>query len=823
MDRYVCVHGHFYQPPRENPWLEMVERQDDAYPFHDWNERITAECYAPNTRARILDERGRIVAVVNNFAAMSFNLGPTLLAWLQHAAPTTYHDILDADRRSAERFGGHGSAMAQVYGHAIIPLASTRDRRTHIRWGITDFRHRFGREPEGMWLAETAVDDETLDLLAQEGIRFTVLAPHQAARVRPIGDERWQQVDGGQVDPSMPYQVTLPSGRTIAVFFYDGPISQAVAFEGLLDSAERFEHRLMHGFVDRDGPQLVSIATDGETYGHHHRHGEMALAATLERITRRDDVELTNYAQYLAMFPPTHEVEVLQASSWSCPHGVERWRSDCGCGRSAEHHQRWRAPLRTSLEQLRTELDTHFERYAHGLLVRPWQARDAYLEVVHDRDGNLERFLAQQATGPLSSTETSRVLHLLELQRHALLMDTSCGWFFDELSRLEPVQVLRYAARAIQLAEAITGVDLEPQLLAGLAAAESNDPTYGDGRTVYERLVRPSVADLDQVAAHHAVSSLVRSYSERERVGAFEIVIADRRHLEAGRARLAAGRLTVRSVVTHAEAHREFAALHLGDHNFTCGIRPWGEDASYQRMCASLEACFDIADTPGVIRAIDTHFGTRNYSLSTLFRDEQRHILDTVLATTLDEVTATYRTIYRGRAQLMRFLAEIGAELPNALRSAAEVVIDHELTDELSTSKLDLEHVTSLLDEAGRLGIQLDHDGLSHTFATTIAHVATRIAERLADGNEPFASFDEPRSELLARVDTLLEVVSLLPFEVDLAPAQDVLWSVLRDHHTPLEQRADLGEHAARQWLEQLEHLTEALGIAPPAQLETLR
>jgi alpha-amylase/alpha-mannosidase (GH57 family) len=817
LDRFICVHGHFYQPPRENPWLEVVERQEDAYPFHDWNERIAAECYSPNTRARILDGDGRIIRLMNNYAWLSFNMGPTLLAWLEDAAPAAYAAVLDADVRSAQRFGGHGSAMAQVYGHAIMPLTGSRDRRTQVRWGVIDFEHRFGRAPEGMWLAETAVDDDTLEQLADAGIRFTVLSPYQAARVKPIGEDGWRDVAGGQVDPTQPYRVTLPSGRTIAVFFYDGPISQAIAFEGLLASSERFEQRLLEGFGDRDGPQLVNVATDGESYGHHHRHGEMGLAATFDRLAARDDVQVTNYAQHLSRFPPTAEAEIVQASSWSCAHGVERWRADCGCGSESDRHQRWRAPLRAALDELRDAVATRFETLASELLVDPWAAREDYLEVVLDREGQLGRFLARHATRPLDADATSRSVQLLELQRHALLMYTSCGWFFDELCRPEPVQVLRYAARAIQLTHELTGDDLEPAFLAALADAESNDPAYGDGRQVYEQLVRPAIADLDQVGAHFAISGLVRDYGDRERVGAFEVVRDDHHHYAAGRVQLHVGRLTVRSVVTLVERRLEFAVLHLGDHTFTCGLRPRGDDEDYRRLFADVTSRFDTADVPGVIRAIDRHLGAPQYSLRSLFRDERQRILDTVLATTLEEVEVSYRAIFRSRAPLMRFLTDVGATVPTALRSSAEVVINAELRRELATTALQPDDVRSLLDEAARFGVELDVAGLSHTISGTIARMAGRVRAGLDDVEERLARFDEVHVGLIARAETLLEVVETLPFEVDLRPAQDVLWWALQTHQVDLATRAQAGDDIALRWLGALEHLADAIGVVPPA------
>ncbi|MCL2336286.1 MAG: glycoside hydrolase, partial [Firmicutes bacterium] len=283
MDRYLCIHGHFYQPPRENPWLEAVELQDSARPYHDWNERITAECYAPNTAARILNEQGLIMDIVNNYSKISYNFGPTLLDWLKYNNREVYQSVLDSDRESRERFSGHGSAFAQAYNHMIMPLANRNDKYTQVYWGLRDFASRFGRPAAGMWLPETAVDLETLDIMAELGVKFTVLTQYQAKRVRAINGGQWQEVGPAGIDSTMCYRLNLPdSGRSINIFFYNGPIAQAVAFEKLLANGDRFVQRLMGGFQENLGRlQLVSIATDGETYGHHHRHGQMALAYAL--------------------------------------------------------------------------------------------------------------------------------------------------------------------------------------------------------------------------------------------------------------------------------------------------------------------------------------------------------------------------------------------------------------------------------------------------------------------------------------------------------------------------------------------------------------
>src|SRR5882762_2087572 len=428
MMRYLCVHGHFYQPPRENPFLEAIELQDSAYPYHDWNERVASECYDPNATSRILDGEQRIIQLVNNYSRISFNFGPTLLSWIEQKAPKTYDALREADTSSRERYSGHGSAVAQAYNHMIMPLANCRDKITQVKWGIRDFEYRFGRLPEGMWLPETAVDTETLDVLAANGIKFTILAPRQAKRIRKRGSRSWQDVSGDRVDPSRAYLVQLPSKRTISVFFYDGPISQGVAFERLLDNGQRFADRLNSGFSDaRQWPQLVHIATDGESYGHHHRQGEMALASALHHIETSNVARLTIYGEYLEKHPPTHEVQIHEGSAWSCSHGVGRWMTDCGCnsGGHAGWSQGWRAPLRQSLDWLRDEIAPLFEAKAGEYLREPWNARDDYISVVLNRSPHIRgEFFAKHASRELNDSEKIAALKLLELQRHAMLMYT---------------------------------------------------------------------------------------------------------------------------------------------------------------------------------------------------------------------------------------------------------------------------------------------------------------------------------------------------------------------------------------------------------------
>ncbi|MBI3300756.1 MAG: DUF3488 domain-containing protein, partial [Deltaproteobacteria bacterium] len=432
--RYVCVHGHFYQPPRENPWLDAVEVQDSAVPYHDWNARITAECYWPNAAARLLGHGSRITAIVNNYASLSFNFGPTLCAWFARQAPELLNQIVAADRLSRERHAGHGNALAQAYGHAILPLCSPRDKTTQVNWGIREFVYRFGRRPEGMWLPETAVDIPTLEVLTAHDIKFTILAPHQAKRVRPVEQTTWRGVTADSLDTTRPYLCRLPSGKQIVLFFYHEGLSRGVAFEGLLNSGDRFVEQIAAAFgPDRQEPQLVHLATDGESYGHHHRFGEMALAFALYEIERRALARLTNYGEYLALQPPRWEVEVAENTSWSCVHGVERWRSDCGCkmGSHAGWTQQWRAPLRAALDWLGDEIDRLFESRGRTLLSDPWAAREDYIDVLLDRTPErVDEFCARHACKILSPSDEVQTLKLLEMQRRRDALILVCLGYF---------------------------------------------------------------------------------------------------------------------------------------------------------------------------------------------------------------------------------------------------------------------------------------------------------------------------------------------------------------------------------------------------------
>jgi alpha-amylase/alpha-mannosidase (GH57 family) len=798
-DRFIAIHGHFYQPPRENPWLEAVETQDSAFPYHDWNARVTAECYEPNATARILDEKDRIRNIVNNYASISFNFGPTLLSWLQTCAAETYASILEADQLSQTRYSGHGCAIAQAYNHIILPLANERDTKTQVRWGVRDFELRFGRRPEGMWLPETAVDVATLEALAAEGIAFTILEPHQIARWRAIGDPEWRN-GHERPDPTRAYRCTLPSGRSLAIFLYDGPISRAVAFEQLLARGENLAHRLSGAFSgERSHPQLVNIATDGETYGHHHRFGEMALAWALQTIESQNLAVLTNYGEHLERIPPEHEVEIAERTSWSCAHGVERWRSDCGCstGAGAGWNQAWRAPLRTALDWLRDEAAAIFEREGRKVLRDPWAARDGYIDVILDRsDSAVDAFLSAHA---LKGARAADVLPLLELQRNAMLMYTSCGWFFADISGIETLQVLSYAARVIQLAQTAGGAELEAGFLHRIESAHSNLPERGNARQIYEKEVLPGRLDLARIAAHYAVLSLFDSFDDDARIYCYDVKQHDFEIRKAGRARLAIGSIQVRSTITHEAADFEFAALHLGETELAGGVRPLREGSDYEEIRLELARAMEPGGIPAVIRLLDAHFNEEPLSIRSLFRDEQRRIMSELIVATLEEAESAFRQLHERYDPIMRFHARLGIPMPKVLQTAAEFDLNLQLRRLLDEDEPPLAEIEARLRESRDERVSLDEMTL-RAFVEAIERMSDQFRERPDD---------------LDRLETLEALVTLtidahLP--IDLRRAQN-RYDRMRKSVRPAIAATNGNGHAAHRWLALFDSLGEKLSI----------
>jgi len=779
--RFICIHGHFYQPPRENPWLETVETQDTAAPYHDWNERVCAECYAPNGAARIQNSKNRITRIVNNYARISFDFGPTLLSWLKENAPRTYRMILDGERRSRRLYNGHSSAMAQVYNHVIMPLANERDRITQIRWGIADYAQHFGVAPEGMWLPETAADSESLELLARNGIKFTVLAPHQCKRIRPLKEGvpntaiQWIDTADATVDTTRPYLLRFSSGLSIAVFFYNGPTSRAIAFEGLLNSGDGFAARLKAGLVEGSQPRLAHVATDGESYGHHHKYGEMALAYALRLLEQDKTVRLTNYGSFLAQVPPEYECEIVENTSWSCAHGVERWRSNCGCnGGKSGWNQAWREPLRKALDELRDAIAPLTEQEGNLLFKDVWAARDAYIQVVLDRnEESTEGFFLEQQSRPLTEAQRVRALELMEMQRHAQLMYTSCGWFFDDISGIETVQVIAYAARVLQLAKDVFGEQaeaLEPAFLAGLAEARSNVPSAGDGARIYQSKIGAMKLGLEAVAAHYAISSVFSSFADVTDLFCYRVRRISYAVHSSGRGRLALGRIHIASVITGQQQSFSYAVLHFGDQNITAAVKPYAESDAEEFEKFVTEATEHVlrADFPEVIRLLDRFYGRSDYSLTSLFSDEQRRIVQIILNSTLWDIENSLTTIYDDHASLLHFLSQAGLPKPPALTLAAGFAVNAGLRRALESEPIDQALLRSFLQLAKADQVALE--------TVTLSYIADQRMKRAMVELQLSAG----TLEMLERALTLARTLQELPFDLNLWQAQNIWYDILR-------------------------------------------
>lgn len=803
MKRFICIHGHFYQPPRENPWLEEIEWQDSAYPYHDWNQRIAAECYGPNSASRILDAQKRIMNIVNNYTKISFNFGPTLLSWIERHEPEIYKAVLEADRVSQNRFSGHGSAIVQVYNHIIMPLANSRDKRTQVLWGIKDFEYRFKRKPEGMWLAETAVDIETLEILAQQGIKFTILSPYQARRMRKIGENVWHDARGGKIDPKMPYLCRLPSGKSIVIFFYDGPVSQEIAFGGLLRDGINFAERLNGLFSSQSTAQLVHVATDGETYGHHQRFGDMALAYCLHYIESKQKARITIYGEYLEKFPPTHEVRIYQNSSWSCPHGVGRWKENCGCriGGHAGWQQYWRAPLREAMDWLREALGTLYEEHLTPYLREPWQAREDYIDVILDRSTeNVERFFSRYALQTLTTEEKVSVLKLLEMQRHAMLMYTSCGWFFDEISGIEGVQVLQYAARAMQLAQEITGNDLEAEYLRILEKAPSNLSQFGNGAKVYEIYVKPLVLDRLSVGAHYAVSSIFEKYPQAIKIYCYHAQSEVYDRVDLGRQKFVVGRARLKNEITWEEGLIVFAVVYLGDYNLMGGVGHYETKDSFEYMHRTIHEAFRTGNIPLVTSLLDKCFGNHNYSLWHLFKDEQRRIIGQIAAITLDEIETAFRQIYDHHFPIMRVMHEMRIPLPTTFSTTLELIYNTHLRKLLESEYFDPSRLANSVREIKSWNIDLD--------TVTLNYVAAQALNKLME------KFVVSYSDifLLEHIEAMMLILDSMQLHPELWKVQNIYFVLSDKVYNEMLAKADK-DPLAKSWVAHFRRLGDYLKV----------
>lgn len=781
MTTSLVIHGHFYQPPRENPWTDIVEREPSAEPYHDWNERIHDECYRPNGFARIVNDYGHVESIVNNYINISFNFGPTLLSWLEREHPETYARILEADLHSARLRGGHGNAIAQAYNHAILPLCNERDRLTQVRWGIADFRHRFNRDPESLWLAETACNDETLGTLIDENMRYVILSPHQAERVRRTGAEEWWSVADGSIDTTIPYRYfhTDGSGRSLAIFFYDGHIARALAFEGALASS--------HGLVDRFANaargtgRIVNVATDGESYGHHFHYGDRCLAYALESEASTRGFAVTNYGEFLQHHPPTFEVEIKQGSNgegtaWSCAHGVGRWRRDCGCqgGALEGWNQAWREPLRRALDFLRDEVAQGFETTGGDLFKDPWAARDAYIElVINNHDHTLrEEFFRRHTPRMLTSAEQTRALTFLEMQRNAMLMYTSCGWFFADISGIETVQIIKYAGRVLELADELGLQPSHKPFLELLAEAKSNIPKMGDGAAIYRQFVESSRVLPQRVAAHLAIFNLVDDGEASGEIAGYSFQGRELQKQQHGRFTLATGHFKLAVIATGKRHDYAFAAMRFGSVDFYCALKEFPGAGSFATSTEKLWQHFPTATLPIMLRLAQEEFGPDEYGLEHVLPKGRRRISEIVFGNLVERFSDEYAFLYKDNRRSIEMLQEAGFKLPTELRAVAEFTLGKSFQEEISNQQQSqnpaaYQAAVEIADKVARYNYHIDRSTSRRMFEEMIVKVV-----RLAVANAS--------SKNIQSAASLITLAEKLNVEANLERAQEVIYQAFQ-------------------------------------------
>jgi alpha-amylase/alpha-mannosidase (GH57 family) len=784
--KFICLHAHFYQPPRENPWTQEIEIQESAAPYKNWNKRITEECYAPNAKARILGDDLRIKKIINNYSRMSFNFGPTLLSWLQLKSPETYQAILEADQESQKLFGGHGSALAQPYNHMIMPLANSRDKLTQIRWGVEDFKCRFKREPVGMWLPEAAVDIETLDLLAKEGIRFTVLAPSQAKQIRSKATSDWIAVNENSLDTTRPYKLQLPSGRPFSIFFYDKNVSHQLAFENLLSNGDKFLNNLTSKFsTDTDKVELVHAATDGETYGHHHKFGDMTLAYVLDQVLHHDSCSLINYAQFLENHVSTWEVEIREDTSWSCAHGIERWRSNCGChtGGKEGWSQAWRKPLRDSLDDLRDQIEGKFEEALKPLVKDPWAARNDYVHLLQ-RDKDFEGFFIKHGNAVLEEKGKVNILKWLEIQRHTMLMYTSCGWFFNDISGIETEQILRYASFALELYSQLDEANLESQFLIILKDAESNIPKWKDGQFIYEKMVGETRVSVEQVFSCGLFSHLLSKSVEIVSVGTHAVTFANVDKLSKGDSELIFGGGEVSSKTVLEATPLEFYSIHDGDGEYKNFI------FSPENGDADVLSLFRNQGYRDTLELLVEKFGTPVYPKREIFHSYFDKLADELGQSFWLESDELRSRITKSRKSLALLHNKLDTPLPLNTSSLSKTFLLEQWTEILNSNNPCIDQIGQMLSFA---------DGISMDSLEFSAVYGNRMRQLIVEIKKAPHLF-----EALDRLNAVLRLLDSVPMKINLWETQNEVFEIFQTHSHEMQNRKEAGEKEAEQWLDKM-------------------
>jgi alpha-amylase/alpha-mannosidase (GH57 family) len=733
MSKFFVLHGHFYQPPREDPWWMTISRQDSAYPSHDWNDKIYWECYLPNATARIFDRDSKIIQIINNYSYINFDFGPTLLLWLRSRHPEFIELIRSADLKSIERNGGHGNAIAQPYNHMIMPLASDRDKDTQLFWGLRFFEHIFHRKSEGIWLPEAACNIDTLRHLKKHDIKYVVLAPNQVEKVRKIGRKEWQDVSDGSVDVGQPYRIFLDSDKAeyIDCFFYQGDISHAISFQHIMHSARSCAKRIASSYSSN---QLLSLATDGETFGHHHPFSEMCLAYLMKYELPSEDIKVTNYGKFLEDNPPKYEACIKEGenglgTSWSCSHGIRRWYDDCGCRtvNKPGWDQSWRGPLRDALDWLREEIDKIFTSKGNEVLNNPWKARDEFIQVLIEPDSEaLNSFLEKHCK---NRERISSALKLLDMERMRMLYYTSCGWFFDEISGIEPVQNLRYAARAIELAKEESGIDLEEGFLERLELAKSNIREFKNGRVVYEKFVKPQAQGWDNYISSYLIKSSF--FESGTFFYKFKIEEHGKQKITQGDNELEFGVLTIEDRISLDSSKKIYILLKKREDDRKCFLRDF-ENGIYREIEERFQDGVWISDNKHLKEILDRFFPDGCYRVKDIYSGERERILEYIFRNKRDNIFNLLGDIWDNNVELMEEYRNIGLLLPYEMHLLGASIMHSQIKEilELFKDTRDLRRI----DELKRLFVKIDKMRLDMDMdevGRIVTDIATEISEEL--------------------------------------------------------------------------------------------
>ncbi len=806
-DVYITIHGHFYQPPRENPWFEAIETEASAHPFHDWNERIAFECYRPNAYARIVDDKGKILDLLNNYSSLSFNFGPTLIRWLEMKFPSLYQKIIEADREGIRKFG-RGNAIAQAYNHIIMPLANEKDRETEVLWGMADFEKRFHRRPDAMWLPETAVNYATLQVLIKYGMQYLILSPFQALRIRPLGGKKWTDVSQGRIDPTQPYRCFIKDGsgkkvpdQFIDIFFYDGMISKEVAFGDLLKDGNALADRFARAYQSsRRRPQLLHIATDGETYGHHKKFGEMALAYALKEGIPSHGFEIINYGAFLKRFPPIYEVEIDEGpkgegTSWSCSHGVGRWKEDCGCSTGGKEgwNQKWRKPLREALDLLRDELNTIFEREGGEIFKDVWDARNGYIDVIFDRSSdNLNRFFDRYGLKNLDGQRRIKGLKLLEMERHALQMYTSCGWFFADLAGLETIIILQHAARAMELAQDIANKDLGEIFWGYLSEAKSNLPEMGDGRQVFQRLVKPRAITFHRLVNHYAISSLFDDGGKERKIYSYRMERMNHKRMEKENSLLVLGQVRVTSETIPEPKEFIFGLLSSVKGIFRTWVMECKVVFEFETLIKRGFESLGKGDeeTANVLTSL---LGGYIFTIRDLLKEETPVIFQKLIQEELHEHRRIYAELFDKTKKTIAALVKEGFEIPYEIRVAAEVTLSDRLLREVEELKRDFKttmdkgEIDKIIDEARDYSFQLEMEKPTQILTGLLKEKMEILQETMVRYHSTLPEEDKLKTEKVEEVINLLDLVKKWGFRLQIEEVQDLMGEMLKEYMGALE------------------------------------